>query len=531
MANISMASTNGFGDDPSLERLYEQRKGAANPQASEDQKLRFFQLIADYQYPYTEKLANQTLLLHSHQAGGFGDVSQNFLCAKQIVNKHPGVCIEVLLQLETVDKDQINAVFPVDRFKTHFLEYGFHESEKQFEDLMGRGSPLGIAQGVTSSGVVQAKYPHLRTIREYGFSWHPDVKKNMLSMGLEDREEGISFPKIESRALVDLKSAWLKNALGIGSQEDQVRYASERTLYHMYMSSWTTQVTALYSVAAIEQNSLKPIDLFIPIKYSLQQLKDWRILDEAYLTQLGIGRIIRITPQGQETLEIGAGKELRLFSGALPKMDMEAIQQHAQPFFGCTGDGSFSEAVALNKVPFYDAVGHKIPFLRSWKKLAEQRDLKLFAEFLGQTEILIQAENKAYEKNTPKKTSWYSTDPSYELSDQGSVARKAAPELAVTIREVGERVAQMYLNPKLSEEALALNQHILRNYNFEPRLMGIVRRALVLQNYPNLISVEQNLWEKFKGNAISEVEVARELSSAIYGSLGQEAPVKTDLNK
>lgn len=483
-------------------RLHEQRQDPS-------QKRRLFQLIADAAYPSHAELKNRKITLHCTQLGGFGDVSQTYLCAELIKQGHPEIDVQVLIELQTASAEKIRQTFPVDRFKTMFLSSDYFEKERQFQDLAKESYPLGIAAPVGPSGPYQHSHPHLRTIKEYGFAWHPDTKNSTLSMGLGRDEEGICFPKMAARPLSSVAAEWLRPVFG------QERYLETRKLYHMYVGSWEQQLAAIYSVAAVERGNCCPIDLFVPVKYSLKQLVEWGILDLNALKECGIGTILKRTAEGIESIRLGEGKELQILSGAVAKTDMEAIQQHAQAFFGCTGDLSFSEAVALDKLPFYEILGHKVHFFESLRAIAWERRLPHLTAFFNALKGFFDCQNEIYERRKPKKHGFYDTGPSMDLSDPNSLSRKCVPELAVAFTKFGGQVALLYQNPALLIEARQLAAYLKQSVNFEERLIAIVNRGIFLQNHPDLIAFEEHLFNEFEAGKKSESQVVCELRAAI----------------
>jgi hypothetical protein len=490
--------------NPSYTRL---QVGRAEGCPNEARKRRLFQLITDYQYP-SAPLNPGKITLHCSQAGGLGDVSQAFLCSQLIQKNCPAAEVEILIDLKTSSEEQINKIFPTQQFKTSFLSQTYTEGEKQLAALLQDRYLLGIAQPIGLAGPFSRQYPHLRTVREYGFS--ALCQPNELSLGLGIEEEGIPLPEITFRSLSELQSPWIKKEL-------------QGTLYCMYLSLWSSQLTALYTVAAIEQKNQTPIDLFLPLSYSLAQLVEWKCLDLDFLKKQKIGTLILITPQGKEQLDLGEGKTIKIFSGSIPKSDMEIIQQHSEQMMGCTGDLSVSEAIALDKIPFYEVHDHKTKFVNSWKTLAIQLACPLFANLLGELDQQRMGKNQIYDKYTPKKICWFASEPSTELADENSLPRKAMEELRPKLSEFGEKIGALYTNQELSKQAALVNAYIAQKCNFESRLMSIVNRGLILQQHPELVAVEESLWERFKNREIGEAEIASELSSAIEAVLARKA--------
>ncbi|MDR3491271.1 MAG: hypothetical protein P4M12_04405 [Gammaproteobacteria bacterium] len=495
--------------------------------------VREFQL-SDYVYTQMVqglKLENNNVTLHCKEAGNFGDISQVYFCAALIKKARPDCNINVVIQLQTKDKKSVEAIFPVNEFNTQFLSSDYFVQEKEIKRLIESGCLVGISVGVNGPAFEKT---HHRALREYGFSKHPDTKGHNLSMGLAVDEEGISIPVMTPRRLTDIQSPWLKQAFGIFDQEELKHYKSKTKLYNLYTRDWVVVCVGINSVVAIEEKNKQNIDLVTPFDFTLEEMiarKDpvheygqkekievssCQILDVANLRKNGIGKISRITDAGIETVSIGEGKELRIFSGQFSKQDMEAIQQNSELFFGCTGDMSFSEAVSLNKIPFYDIPNHKQVFFDSLKELAQKNHLENLVKFFDLIAQIGEKQSEIFKRHTPRKQGWYS-EINYNMKDHQSVARRALidKEFIPSMIKIADEIAQCYSNPKLYEESTKLNDYIKANYNVENKLLAIVDRGLILANYPELIEVENKIWERFDKKEISIESVFSELKSNI----------------
>lgn len=464
-------------------------------------------------------LENNDILLHCHEAGNLGDISQTFFCAALIRKHYPESKISIAFMLESISEETVNKLFPSTDITTHFLSrYDYHERQKQMAELVDTRCTIGIAVGIHATVLYRS---HHRTIREYGFGSHPDTKNNILSMGLGVNEEGITIPSTTLRQLSDIQSPWVKEAL-----------IENSALYHMHLREWPMQIVALYSSALIQNNQQDPIVIVLPLTVSLQNLIDWEILDKDYLIKNGIGAICRHTPLGIERITLSnSGKEMRILCGQIPKKEMEMIQQHANPLFGCTGDMSFSEAIALNKIPLYECAPHKFNFFNSVKKLAESQQLTTLSSLFSQVLEFDSWINNQYRINTPRKISWYQKAPSYDFDNDQSVPRISHQKTKGSddsfpnrIKRLSEFVAGHFTSNKLEQEAIKLSAYIRENYNFEQKLMAIVARGLILKNFPELIITENELLDRYRKREMTLDEVSETLRNAI-----ESAPKKNHL--
>ncbi len=486
---------------------------------SDTSKLLLFQ-FSDYVYAdayRTLELNNKNILLHCAEAGNFGDISQTYFFAEKIKKARPDCNISILFQLQTKDKEPFEAVFPVKQYNTHFIPRFavYNEKEKLLETAFNSGCVIGVAVPIATPHLYKK---HHRSLREYGFGTHPDTKDNNLSMGFSLNEEGISIPTIPARQLHDIQSPWLKQALAINSSETQNQYHNKNQLYNLYTRDWTAYIVGINTIAALENKNSKVIDIVSPFQSTLQDLIDWKILDRENLKKQGINKITRITSEGSESISLGdgEGKEMRIVSGAFSKSDLEALQQHSQPFFGCTGDMTYSESVVLNKIPFYDIVSHKESFFKGMKKLAEDLNLESLSSFFNLLSNVVDNETEVYKKNTPRKQGgWWGDPPCYDIANPTSVARKSVNELIPLYTQFANKIADCCSDPKLLHEVTQFNTYIQANCNVEAKLLAMVDRGLILANYPELIEVEKNLWERFQKNEISLESVFIELKNSI----------------
>lgn len=483
--------------------LAKKRKAAS--QSSPVMPQRIFQLS---DYIYSEMLPkfdlkNTNVLLHCVESGNFGDIASTNFFADVIKKNRPQTNISILLELRTLEKDTIKNVLPTNLSVSYLTGYEFTRREELLtKGLEDNACVLGVSVGMTSPLLSNT---HHRSFWEYGYSVdRTNVKGNTLAMGLALSEEGIMIPTVTPRQLSDVTTPWVVAGL-----------AGTARIYHMHRRDYIMQMLALYNVAEIEKSlSTDKIAVVLPLVYTLEQYKNWGLLDVNFLKELGVGKISRITPQGTETMVIAdCGKEINILSGPIPRPEMDAIQQHSQAFFGCGGDNTISECIALEKIPYYDGTQQKAAFFDDMIALA--KELKL-AKLTEAYEILRTLNNDAYsirEKNTPKLR--WGMEPVYDLDKAESIPRKSAAEINQKIREYAPRLAALFSDPALEAEAKLYCQHIKANYNVESRLLASVDRELMLGNFPQLIEVEKKLWERFEKKEIKLEDVFTELRQAV----------------
>lgn len=476
---------------------------------------RLFQIIVDSVYSdlFPQLKLNKTnILLHCSERGNFGDIASTLFCAELIKKRRPECDINILFELMTLQQNVVNNVFQPTTFKVDFTSNDYITKEQIFsEKLKAATCVLGISVGIGTALLYKSQH---RNLWEYGYYWHPDTKDETLSMGLNVSEEGIMVPTIQPKKLSEIKTPWVIQAL-----------SGANKIYHMHRRNWYLQILSLYQVAALEDSQQSSFAIVLPLVYSLKNYIDWGMLDIDYLKSKGIKLINRHTPEGIETIQLQEpGKEMAILSGAIPKPDMEIIQQYSEDFFGCGGDNTISECIALEKIPYYDGSEQKSWFFDSMIDLAKELKLNQLTTFFELLRQLISEVREIYATNTPKKRGFYSADPSFDLTDSNSVPRMSAKAIDVKLKTLTEAMSSLTANPEVVNEARQFCQFIKINRNVEPRLIASIDRGLILGNYPELIETEKAMWEQFKAGKITVAELGEAFTSAVASR--QSAPQK-----
>ena len=69
-----------------------------------------------------------------------------------------------------------------------------------------------------------------------------------------------------------------------------------------------------------------------------------------------------------------------LFYDSLPNPEFVWAIDKSEDFVGCTGDDSFSKVISMGKVPFYYAVGHKVPFKSCFNRFLKNQKFEAIYE-------------------------------------------------------------------------------------------------------------------------------------------------------
>jgi hypothetical protein len=531
--------------DASLQRLLLARRRKTT--TAED-RTRLFQVIADHLYPSVSAASqNKDLILHCHcLPDGLGDVGQTLLFADIVKEERPDCNVTIVIEAAGSDlQRKISNVFPLNKYKVVFA----HQFDGQIKKI--DGYPLGVAVSATLSVLEKLpRPPFARTLREYGFAFHCDTKEDWLSLGLRDNEEGINFPRIQIRAWERIQSPWLKNIID-----------PKRKIYCQYLPTSFYKLTAIYAVVAIESKNEQSIDIFMPIECSLKELLDRGVLDADLLKRDGIGRVASVRQADEvsvatESLPIrnGVGKELRIISGKIPKVDMEIIQQKAEAFYGCTGDMSLSEGLALNKAIFYDMPNHKFRLLPSLIDVAHEMKFVRVENFLKVLQIFNTKEMETAEKTENFKLrkrvgggmfgAWLDaildifdknfgglkSDYTITPQDNNAVAHCLKGITQAAVQFAAELVG-VYQDPLFMQEMQAFAKYIRENYNAKSRLLANVDRGVFLQNHPDVFEIEKGLRGNFIAGKVTQDAVIKELFVAIQSALTPPANISLACRK
>lgn len=134
-----------------------------------------------------------------------------------------------------------------------------------------------------------------------------------------------------------------------------------------YENGYAPALGFIYSMIAAQKENSKVLDICVPTKFidvsEEKELKD--LLSKDFLRDNGISTITIIKKNGShEEIKIDNsapnGKQLRLIDCfPLSHKDMQVCMNEGQLLVGATGDGSFSDAISNDKMPFYEIMEYK----------------------------------------------------------------------------------------------------------------------------------------------------------------------------
>lgn len=178
------------------------------------------------------------------------------------------------------------------------------------------------------------------------------LKYNWFSMGLQPFEEGL-FLKESPQSNPD--------------KTQHVGYFAKPSLQPLIF---------LYLIALQQKNDPRSISLFTT---PLKQQMDFNI---PFLKEQGIARV---TLQEKTLLETGlkSSKTLMILPILpLPHADFKRLLASSGPIVGCTGDGSLSNCLAANKIPFYELRKHKKETWQMFQEIARFLQLPTLLDYM-----------------------------------------------------------------------------------------------------------------------------------------------------
>ncbi len=285
----------------------------------------------------------------------------------------------------------------------------------------------------------------IERIGEYGFvhSSHFHPATGAYSLGLHALEKGIWIHPPARPVPPFWRKEW-----------------KEPGRYHFaYLLSCEGSTLFLQLLAHRERDSLKDILLLVPSLHpvlkalergiSLPGVKRVEILGDGIAASQG---------------ELG-GKKLRIIE--LSRLGEQPFRQFlaaAEPLVACRGDHSFSEAISEKKLFFYDAPRHAEPFLLDLAALVRKE--------IGEGSLLQR---------------WV----------DGQLLARSDGEAAFA------QMVPLLDDPKLLLQTEQLAQLLRERFSLEPWLRSTVKRALYLQQRPDLVEAEAELFKKFLTKKLS----------------------------
>ena len=283
--------------------------------------------------PDGEKILLFTYVIPS----GLGDLSMQLYLKKYLQECFPRANIQSISLID----ESINIPFPIDG---HVERLSSSLSKESIE--MIQNASLIIQVPTYFSGLKEIeKLPRTLTIGEYGFidSEHFSPANNAYCMGLHPLEKGILT---------------LKEVSSLRANNHYVAYLITPWGYETYLHALLDSTKQQEEDLHLHLSSLKVI---LPIlersDFAPYGIKEIIILDKPHISSL-------------KQCETGKTLTIHVQKGCTPLKMVEKMAS-SNPFVGCRGNVSFSEALSTGSYFFYDIHEHTMPFYEDLLSVAK----------------------------------------------------------------------------------------------------------------------------------------------------------------
>ena len=481
--------------------------------SSEYTAVRLLQSVFDPLYQLEAlDLSGKIIRLHALKAGGLGDIVHTYRIADKLKAQFPKTIIELIFQCpgygtkRTDSEASIQYLFQDKDYPVTFHNGGDYDKAEAALKKLNETSDclIGVAMPIPSP-----ELKNRRQFNEYGYSkntgrcsifeFSGTGNTENLCMGLRSIETGLNFEPASERPLTDLQSPWLKKVI-----------TSETPLYHLYFDTvlWEMQIIGLHMISNIEQrrpDGMRNINIVLSCAHTLEEMKDWGILNPEDFANYGVSSITMQTPEGEsESLETGymGGIKIQLLSGLIPRQEMAIIEKHSEKFFGCTGDMSVTNAIELDKLPFYKKDMSTDGFKEGFLDIIKTLEMKKLENFYAELDRIYEEINIIITKNTPKMKSMHlgSASKNMDITLPNSILRKSIPETSALIRNRTQALVTCYFAEGIMDERAQLNRYIREHYDTTQRVFDTVYRDFAFAEEPLLRDFERDLIVTFLTN-------------------------------
>lgn len=306
------------------------------------------------------------------------------------------------------------------------------------------------------------------------------LQRNWFSMGLHPFEEGVFLQKtfLEKTAWKDPKlPLFLWNTVDPTS-EMFLEYSKTHNLHVGYLHQIAQQRQVfIHLLCLMHRSDPRSMDILLP----RFQEEEFDVLNPDWLAAQGITKVISIdfdrpTPEVLVVqTQAVSNKTVRLIHVLpIPSSDFEKCLEISEPIVGCTGDGSLSESLMFDKIPYYELRKHKLATREAFQQLAEDLDLKNVTAYF---------EEIANYKNIP-------------------------PEVSA------ERLCRILEQVCFKKEWQDLLKFIKQYYCFEEALVSHLNRQILMNEKSSLMEKEEEFVRKYLEGNIS--------ASQAYAKMSQE---------
>ncbi len=404
-------------------------------------------------------------------ADGYGDFSAQIRAYKILKNFDPNLALQCI----TLLKENQKKIFDVSNMDIDILPYKNmeHLSCEAFQkDLLGKIKKNSILVQIptfypsTKNLLNQlGKRVHYEQIGEYGFieSDHFCPTKNLRCMGLHPLEKGIFFEDIHEKTPqpnVDLFSQedFLKFIFQSNSLNEEIieKYKQKSKLFIAYLNSTEGAMVFFHALIGLIQGEKKHIDLIIA------DIGPFLEFFSKYKKKFSFSKI-QLYFQGSvcTLLEEGDRKTLRIIHvGHISSSVFAFLTKLSEPFYGCRGDQSVTEAISYNKIYFYDGRDYAVDFLHDLYLIAKQKMLPY-----------------------PHVVNIVKT--SYEF------AKLKRENMFIDEEKMGSFIAHALLDQNTLKGFYSFNQFIKEKFNFNFYFYSLIKRSM-LHLYDPILKKREN---------------------------------------
>lgn len=344
--------------------------------------------------------------------------------------------------------------------------------------------------------------PLFVSIGEYGFidsdDFHPGT--GTYALGLHFLEKGILIREPHSgSAFKDLEHKELLLLLFANSSPtslEEEKYLQTHDFYFAYLATPIGGAIYLHALFELHRTNDKNIDLCTPdlgwfLGYIAMQQKAGRPYFEVE------GWRIELYTQGTQYVltDLPEHKTMRIFhTGPISSFDFKTLIFLSQEFVGVRGNQSFSEAISLNKLFFYDGKEHCLPLMKDFLALATHRLKKgtRVVRFLQSMLEGIVSQLRFTDED------W--VDESY--------FQEKRPWL-----DIAQEIGQALMHHAAVSDFKLLNQMIQKEHSANQFCLDLIQRALYQRAHPLSVQTEEEYIQEFLGNESSILEVLQKIKT------------------
>jgi hypothetical protein len=266
-------------------------------------------------------------------------------------------------------------------------------------------------------------------------------------------------------------------------------YRKENRLFTAYLATKSGNEVFLHALLKFLEKDKKNIDLCINnlcfMLFAIDKIKKDFF---SFFKKCGVKKVEIVSELGLCVLPVQEkGKILRFIETKQLKQDeFLFLLQISEKFAGCRGDGSFSEAVSLDKVFFYDARSHAKYFLEDLLELSRNR-IENYPSSIQYLSLFSRTLKLSYDADFEKETFFQD-------------------EKKLSSEKIGKKMGKLLQNPLTIEGIEKLNKIIREDYSVNETLCNLVARAVFHYHHPEVEEKENNLIKQFlEGKSFCDV--------------------------